>query len=223
MSTALEERIGFRFRRADLLKAALTHKSFASEQKTGRYNERLEFLGDSILSAIVAHKLFDLYPDEDEGRLSKRKSLLVSRPVLARWARELDLGAYLYLGAGEDSSGGRLRPSILSNALEALIGALYLDGGYEAASGFVYRWFLDADAGLSETDHKSRLQEILQKRYKVPPEYDMTRATGPDHDKTFAVVVRMGKQVLGTGTGKSKKEAEQAAARDALERLHAAA
>ena len=218
MSSALEGRIGFRFKRPELLKAALTHKSFASEQKSGRYNERLEFLGDSVLSAVVAHQLFDLYPDEDEGKLSKRKSLLVSRPVLARWAGELGLGEFLLLGSGEDSSGGRLRPSILSNTVEALIGAIFLDGGYAAASGFIHRWFLDQHGTVAETDHKSRLQELLQKRYKVPPTYEIMRATGPDHDKTFAVTVRMGKQTLGTGQGKSKKEAEQAAALDALER-----
>ena len=215
----LEERIGFRFRRAQFLEAALTHKSFASEQRIGRYNERLEFLGDSVLSAVVAHQLFESYPDEDEGRLSKRKALLVSRPSLARWAKELDLGKYLFLGAGEENSGGRLRPSILSNAVEALIGAIYLDGGYGEAAAFIRRWFCNQHAQAVETDYKSRLQEILQKRFKAPPVYDMLRATGPDHDKTFSVTVRLGRQVLGTGQGKSKKEAEQSAALDALEKL----
>ena len=178
----------------------------------------MEFLGDSVLSAVVAHQLYESYPDEDEGRLSKRKALLVSRPSLARWAADLDLGRFLFLGAGEDQSGGRTRPSILSNALEALIGAVYLDGGYAEASAFVHRRFLDRREELVETDYKSRLQEILQKRFKAPPVYDMVRATGPDHDKTFSVTVRLGRQVLGTGQGKSKKEAEQSAALDALER-----
>ncbi len=160
-----------------------------------------------------------MYGDEDEGRLSKRKALLVSRPVLTRWAKDLDLGSYLLLGSGEENSGGRLRPSILANALEALIGAVYLDGGYAAASDFVHRWLLDQQAKLEETDHKSRLQEILQKRFKSPPVYDTVKATGPDHDKTFSVTVRLGRQTLGTGQGKSKKQAQQAAAADALERL----
>ena len=215
----LEDRIGYRFKRTELLTAALTHKSFASEQKAGRYNERLEFLGDSVLSAVVAHQLFESYPDEDEGRLSKRKALLVSRPSLARWAGELELGTFLFLGAGEDQSGGRLRPSIVSNALEALIGAIYLDGGYGASAAFVNRWFIGQHERVVETDYKSRLQEILQKRFKAPPVYDMLRATGPDHDKTFSVTVRLGRQVFGTGQGKTKKEAEQDAALDALEKL----
>lgn len=219
MSAELEEKIGFRFKRAELLRAALTHKSFAAEQRLGRYNERLEFLGDSVLSAVVAHQLYVSYPDEDEGRLSKRKALLVSRPSLARWAGELDLGAFLYLGTGEESSGGRLRPSILGNALEALIGAIYLDGGYTEASAFIHRWFLDQHAKVVETDYKSRLQEIMQKRFKSAPVYETLKATGPDHDKTFAVTVRLGTRTLGTGQGKSKKEAEQSAALDALERL----
>ena len=221
MSAELEEKIGFRFKRADLLKAALTHKSFAAEQKLGRYNERLEFLGDSVLSAVVAHQLYVSYPDEDEGRLSKRKALLVSRPSLARWAVALGLGVYLYLGAGEDASGGRLRPSILSNALEALIGAIYLDGGYGEASAFIHRWYLDEHENVVETDYKSRLQEIMQKRFKSPPVYETLKATGPDHDKTFAVTVRLGTRTLGTGQGKSKKEAEQDAALDALGKLQA--
>lgn len=219
MSAELEEKVGFRFKRADLLRVALTHKSFAAEQRLGRHNERLEFLGDSVLSAVVAHQLYESYPDEDEGRLSKRKALLVSRPSLARWAGELGLGSFLFLGTGEDSSGGRLRPSILGNALEALIGAIYLDGGYTEASAFIHRWFLDQHAKVVETDYKSRLQEIMQKRFKSAPVYETLKATGPDHDKTFAVTVRLGARTLGTGQGKSKKEAEQSAALDALERL----
>lgn len=217
----LEEVIGYAFRNPEHLKEALSHKSFASESRSGVYNERLEFLGDSVLAAVIAHYLYATFPGEDEGSLSKKKAQLVSRPNLARWAAEIDLGAYLYLGVGEETSGGRSRLSLIGNALEALIGAIYLDGGYEAAERFV-RGRLARHGKVEETDYKSRLQEVLQKKYKVPPVYSLAEASGPDHDKTFSVVVALGKRELGRGSGKSKKEAEQAAARDALEALERA-
>lgn len=219
MPRPLEEVVGYRFKDAGLLKQAMSHKSFASESGSGIYNERLEFLGDSVLAAIVAHELYAGYPDEAEGNLSKKKSLLVSRPSLAAWGEELDLGAYLYLGVGEESTGGRTRQSLVANAVEALIGAIYLDGGYERAAEFVRSWYCEKHGRLLETDHKSRLQEILQKRYKSPPTYELTAATGPDHDRKFSILVRMGERELGRGAGKSKKEAEQAAAYDALTRM----
>ena len=219
-ANSVEDLIGFRFKRAELLQEALTHKSYASETKLPKFNERLEFLGDSILAAVVAHELFERYPGEDEGRLSKMKALLVARPSLARWAKQMDLGRHLYMGAGEDASGGRLRPSILANAIEALIGAIYLDGGFDGSARFVRRWLREElDSLPVETDYKSRLQEIIQKKHKIPPQYELTRSSGPDHDKTFQVTVRLGKSTLGAGTGKTKKEAEQAAAADALSRL----
>jgi ribonuclease III len=213
----LEEVIGYRFKRPGHLKEALSHKSYASESKSDVYNERLEFLGDSILAAVVAHELYAKLPDEPEGVLSKKKALIVSRPTLAQWAAQLNLGAYLLLGVGEETSGGRMRQSLLGNALEALIGAVYLDGGYEAAATFIREKCLSRLDELRETDYKSRLQEQLQKKYKSPPSYEVTSAAGPDHDKTFEVLVQLGKKLLGRGTGKTKKEAEQAAARDALE------
>ncbi|MBI3552794.1 MAG: ribonuclease III [Elusimicrobia bacterium] len=215
----LEDLTGYRFKNPDLLKEALSHKSFASESKSGIYNERLEFLGDSILAAVVAHQLYEAYPRDDEGSLSKKKAMLVSRPSLAHWAAELELGSYLFLGVGEENSGGRVRQSLLSNALEALIGAIYLDGGYPAAERFIRRWCSVRHGNLEETDYKSRLQEVLQKKFKVPPSYETTEAEGPDHDKTFRVAVRLGKKALGKGEGKTKKEAEQAAARDALDAM----
>ncbi|MBI4052114.1 MAG: ribonuclease III [Elusimicrobia bacterium] len=218
--SSLQEVIGFSFRNASLLTEAITHKSHAAEKNHSRHNERLEFLGDSILAAVVAHRLYEKYPSEDEGKLSKRKSVLVSRAALAKWAKELNMGNYLMLGAGEDASGGRQRASILANVVEALIGAIYLDGGFEAAFRFVDRWLADQEGGFKETDYKSRLQEIFQKKYKLPPEYELTRATGPDHDKTFVVAVKLNTKALGMGVGKSKKEAEQAAAWDALNKLN---
>jgi ribonuclease-3 len=215
----LEAATGYRFKDPGLLKLALSHKSFASESGSGADNERLEFLGDSVLAAVVAHALYAEYPNEPEGILSKKKSQLVSRPTLAAWGEELGLGGRLYLGIGEETTGGRTRQSLLANAVEALIGAMYLDGGYEAAEKFVRTWCARRIGSLAETDHKSRLQEILQKRHKAPPTYETTSAAGPDHDKTFSVLVRIGARELGKGTGKNKKEAEQSAARDALDRL----
>lgn len=219
MPSPLEETVGYRFKDAGLLKQALSHKSFASESGSGIDNERLEFLGDSVLAAVVAHQLYVERPDLPEGDLSKMKSSLVSRPSLAAWGEELGLGAHLYLGVGEENTGGRTRQSLLANAVEALIGAMYLDGGYEAAARFVRSWCAGKQVDLSEADHKSRLQEVLQKRRKAPPTYELAEAAGPDHDKTFSVVVRQDGKELGKGTGKTKKEAEQAAARDALERM----
>lgn len=219
MAEPLESVIGYRFKNPDLLKLALSHKSFASESGSGAYNERLEFLGDSVLAAVVAHQLFDEYPQDAEGGLSKKKSLLVSRPSLAAWGEELGLGAHLLLGIGEETTGGRSRHSLLANAVEAVIGAIYLDGGYEPAATFVRAWCSRKHRGLMETDHKSRLQELLQKRHKSPPVYELASAEGPDHDKTFRILVRLADKELGRGTGKNKKEAEQAAARDALSRI----
>lgn len=218
MPDPIEEILGYRFRDAGLLQEALTHKSHAFETGSGRHNERLEFLGDSVLAVVVAHHLFELFPDEDEGRLSQRKSALVSRAAMARWAQGLELGRHMRLGSGEESTGGRTRPSILSNALEALIGALYLDGGFEEARRFIRR-LLDRLDEFVETDFKSRLQEVVQKRHKVPPSYELLGTTGPDHEKTFSVRVMMGSRALGAGTGRTKKEAEQNAAEDALANL----
>ncbi len=219
MAESLESIIGHTFRDPRLLKQALSHKSYASEQGTGVYNERLEFLGDSVLAVVVAHQLYCDYPKESEGALSKKKSFLVSRPSLAAWAEEIGLGAHLYLGVGEESTGGRGRQSLLANALEALIGAIYLDGGFDAASGFIREWCSRTHGSLQESDHKSRLQELLQKKYKSPPQYELSSASGPEHDKFFCVIVRIGTRELGRGTGKNKKEAEQAAALHALKGL----
>ncbi len=219
MTTSIEEVIGYRFRNSDVLQEALTHKSFAFEQNKEGHNERLEFLGDSVLSVVVARLLFDEHPEEDEGRLSKHRASLVSRASLAQWAESIDLGRYLRLGSGEESTGGRTRPSLLGNALEAVIGAVFVDGGFDAANDFVHRCFLDERGEFIETDFKSRLQELVQKRHQSMPEYAILKATGPDHDKTFNVEVTFGAKKLGEGTGKTKKEAEQEAARDALQRF----
>jgi ribonuclease-3 len=219
MPAPVEEIIGHSFVNGELLEEALTHKSHAFERGGGRHNERLEFLGDSVLAAVVAHHLFTEHPQEDEGRLSKMKAALVSRAALGKSAENLKLGIYMRLGQGEESTGGRERPSILSNALEAVIGAVYLDGGYKNAEQFIYRCILDKRDSFVETDYKSCLQEIVQKRHKVPPSYELLETAGPDHDKTFTVRVSLGSRRLGTGTGKTKKEAEQAAAHAAMKRM----
>lgn len=219
MPSPLEDVIGYRFSDAGLLRLALSHKSHASESGSGAHNERLEFLGDSVLAAVVAHQLYVENPGLPEGDLSKKKSTLVSRPSLAAWGEQLGLGAHLILGVGEENTGGRTRQSLLANAVEAIIGAVYLDGGYEPAARFVRSWCSGRHVDLQDVDHKSRLQELLQKRHKSPPTYELTSSQGPDHDKTFSVAVRLGEKELGRGAGKTKKDAEQAAARDALQRM----
>ncbi len=215
----LEKILGVKFKSSALFEEALTHKSFAMEQGgTVPFNERLEFLGDSVLSAVVAHYLFAKFPDVDEGRLSQLKSMLVSRPSLTAWGKQIKLGAYLRLSEGEVSTGGRERDSIVGNAMEAVLGAMYLEAGFEKTRAFIDT-LLSKRKRLVTSDYKSRLQEWAQKKYKVPPSYTVSRSFGPDHAKTFEMSVSLGSDVLGEGSGKSKKEAEQAAARNALKRI----
>lgn len=214
----LEKSLGYHFQTPALRDEALTHKSHASGSGNSLHNERLEFLGDSVLSVVVAHYLFQRFPRWDEGRLSKLKSLLVSRSSLAEWARKLDLGTYLRLSPGESSSGGRERESLLANVFEAVLGAMFLEKGLEPVEKLV-RKYLDPKKRFVETDHKSKLQEMVQSRYQTLPAYTVLGAIGPDHDKTFETEVRLKKKRVGIGSGKSKKEAEQAAAKDALQNL----
>jgi ribonuclease-3 len=215
----LERILGVRFKNTALLEEALTHKSFAMEAG-GKvaFNERLEFLGDSVLSAAVAHYLFNRYPDVDEGRLSQLKSMLVSRPSLTVWGKDIGLGQFLRLSEGENLAGGRDRNSIVGNAMEAVLGAMYLEAGFEPTQKFIDK-LLSKRKRLVSADYKSRLQEWAQKKYKVPPDYRVKRSFGPDHAKTFEIEVLVSGSVQGEGQGKSKKEAEQAAARDALRKI----
>ncbi len=212
----VETVIGYKFKNKKLLKEALTHKSYSVEHGLKAYNERLEFLGDSILGLIVSYYLFDKYPAEDEGYLSKIKSYVVSKPSLAKWAKEINIGEYIHLGVGETQSGGKKRSSILSNAIEALIGAIYIDGGIEPAELFVKTWLNEQSFENEHRDYKSELQEIIQKRFKIPPDYEVLSTKGPEHAKTFTVKVKLKKKVLGIGTGKNKKEAQQEAAKSAF-------
>jgi ribonuclease-3 len=214
----IQKVIEFQFTDMELLQKALTHKSYAAETGKNGHNERMEFLGDSVLSSSVADFLYHKYPDQDEGRLSQLKSQIVSRQNLARWARELKLGGFIYISKGEDANGGRLRDSLLANTLEALIAAIYLDGGYDAARTFIFG-HMTKQKRLIVTDTKSKLQEYIQSQYQTLPDYRVISESGPDHDKVFEIGVYLKKTLLGQGTGCCKKEAEQLAARRALRAL----
>jgi len=216
----LEHIIAYEFQDKQLLKTALTHSSYANEKGAGtKYNERLEFLGDSVLGIITAEYLFTNHNDFPEGELTKVRSALVCEKALYRFACEISLGEYLYLGKGELHTGGRSRPSILADAFEALIAAIYLDGGMEAAKTFVLRFIKEAQAEAIEinTDYKTKLQEIIQKNPEEKISYVLVDEKGPDHDKWFAVEVHLNSNVIGRGEGRSKKAAEQSAAREALQ------
>ena len=217
--SSLEEVIGYKFRDKELLLEALTHKSHATERGVLRHNERLEFLGDSVLGLVVSYYLFLKNPAEDEWFLSKTKSALVSRANLARWAEGIGLGHHIHLGAGEHLSGGSKRHSILANAMEAVLGAVYLDGGLPNAEKLVIPWLESQAPEELDIDHKSILQETIQKTHKRPPDYELMGETGPEHEKLFTVRVYLGKKTLGLGSGKNKKEAQQAAAKNALDYL----
>lgn len=212
--TPLEKTIGYTFKDPKLLQKALTHTSFANESKNGAvHNERLEFLGDSVLSVVVAEFLYTTEKALPEGELTRRRAALVCEPALATFAKNIDLGAHLRLGHGEEISGGRTRASILSDAFEALIAALFLDGGLVAAKGFILP-FLHTPP--EEEDYKTRLQEIIQKNPEERLRYVVTDESGPDHNKWFTVEVHLNSNSIGIGSGHSKKVAEQQAAREAL-------
>lgn len=211
----LEKNIGYHFKNKELLRTAVTHSSYANENRGGMaYNERLEFLGDAVLQLVTSEKLFTENPDMPEGRMSKQRAALVCEDALAGYSAEIHLGDFMLLGKGEEATGGRQRPSILADAFEAVTGAIFLDGGMENAKKFVLR-FLNA-AHLSLKDYKTLLQEIIQKNPGERLSYVVTGESGPDHDKVFNVEVHLNSNVIGRGAGKSKKQAEQAAAKEAL-------
>jgi len=219
----MEQRIGHRFNNAELLERALTHKSFANENRVPTDNERLEFLGDAVLNLVVSEYLMRTCPDSNEGDLSRLRAAVVSEPALAIVAREIGLGAYLRLGKGEIQTGGRDKDSLLANCLEALIASLYLDAGKEASEAFVLVFFEETMrrtcSSRGTLDYKTELQELCQDRLKQLPEYRIVSETGPDHQKQFTVELTVKGEVHGRGVGKSKKEAEQKAAKEALEKL----
>ena len=219
-TASLEARLGHTFADRALLRCALTHRSASQEGVAASSYERLEFLGDAVLGALAAEWLYGQLAEDDEGELSKVKSYLVSEPVLAAFALELELGPLLRLGVGEERSGGRAKPSLLADALEALIGALYLDGGLDRTRSFVaplLRAGLEAwNGGAAQRDAKTALQERLQAAGGEPPEYRLVGTSGPDHQKRFVVECWAEGRLLGRGEGSSKKRAEQAAATAAL-------
>lgn len=218
--SSLENKIEYVFKNDDVLVQALTHSSYANEHRLGAaFNERLEFLGDAVLSVISAEFLFRKFPDMPEGDLSKLRSSLVCTASLSDYAGKISLGDYLYLGKGEENSGGRERPSNLENAFEALTAAIYLDGGLEEARKFVLR-FLSVSISthhINFKDYKTMLQEVVQQNHEETLNYVITGESGPDHDKRFEAEVHLNSNVIGKGVGKSKKQAEQEAAKEALQ------
>lgn len=213
----LAESLGIEGMDPSLLATALTHCSYAYDEDVPSY-ERLEYLGDAVVGLAVADALYRKYTRMPEGELAKRRAVIVSARTLAGHARRLDLGKYLFLGKGEKLTGGRNRPSILADAFEALVGAIYLSRGWEEAKAWVVRELKPTVKSEypEDTDHKTVLQETLQAQGKGLPEYELLGQKGPDHDRTFTVGVRVGEEILASGVGHSKKEAEREAAREAL-------
>lgn len=216
----LQEKIGYHFKNEALLRTAMTHSSYANESNESgcESNERLEFLGDSVLGIITAENFYMNYKRFPEGELTKLRAATVCEKSLCDFAREIDLGEHLLLGRGEISSGGNKRPSILADAFEALIAAIYLDGGMESAKKFVMNFVSDAvKKHTGFIDHKTVLQEIIQRNPGEIIEYVLVGESGPDHDKRFEVEVHLNSNIIGRGIGTSKKKAEQLAAKEALE------
>jgi ribonuclease-3 len=224
----MEARLGVKFKNDALLHEALVHSSYVNEnpQAESASNERLEFLGDAVLGLIVADELFAAYPDQDEGKLTELRTHLVRRETLARAAKDLDLGAGLLLGKGEEASGGRARPTNLAHVYESVVGAVFLDSGFATARSFVRRSlgaeFEEVEQRAFPQDPKSRLQELSQSRYQTTPSYRLVEAEGPDHARRFTIEVVVDGKAMGTGQGPSKQQAEKQAARSALVKLEEA-
>lgn len=225
MEIELNRKLNLNFKNLDLLKTALTHRSYLNEsnEKNRENNERLEFLGDAVLEIIVSEYLFNKYPNSAEGELTSYRSAVVRMESLADIALDLSLGDYIYMSKGEEQTGGRQRPYILANTFEALLGAIFLDQEIEACKKFLFSVFFDKiDKIINDKgyiDAKSSLQELTQEKYKKMPVYRLVSQKGPDHDKTFVVEVLLKNEVLAKGSGKSKQQAQQDAAKNALEKL----
>lgn len=215
----LEKKIGYTFQNRALLKQAVTHSSFANEQKINRqkHYERLEFLGDAVLELVSSDFLFQTHPEMPEGQLTKLRASMVCEPALAYCAKDLTLDSYIQLGKGEEATGGRYRDSIVSDVMEAVIGAIYLDGGMEPARTYIHRFILsNLENKQLFLDSKTNLQEYMQQNLKKEFHYRLVEESGPEHDKVFLVEVVMEEKVLGRGKGRTKKAAEQQAAYEAL-------
>lgn len=225
--SSLEARIGVTFKNPALLEQAMVHSSYVNENPgdAPESNERLEFLGDAVLGLIVADDLYASFPGQDEGKLTELRAHLVRRDTLAKAARRLKLGEELHLGKGEEAGGGRSRPTNLSRAYEALVGAIFLDRGLQATREFVRMSLQEEFDDVSDSgfpiDPKSRLQELSQSLYQMPPVYQLVEAHGPDHARRFTVEALIHGEALGCGQGRSKQQAQKEAAREALERLEA--
>lgn len=221
----LEKQLKYSFKDKDLLKRALTHRSYLNElkYKDAKHNERLEFLGDAVLELLITKYLFENYPERPEGELTSFRAAVVRTESLAETAGELNIGEYLYMSKGEESTGGRERPYILANTIEALLGAFYVDGGITPCKQFVDTYMVPKLPKIIEDrldiDPKSKLQEIAQELYKYTPTYELVEETGPDHDRTFIMKVIVNNEEFGQGEGKNKQEAEQNAAEAALNKL----
>ena len=226
MLNEIQETIGYRFNDISLLKTALTHSSYANEKRKEniKFNERLEFLGDSVLSLIVSEYLFRRFEDFTEGEMTRIRAIVVCESTLSLAARRINLGKHLYLGKGENKGGGRDRNSNLADAFEALIGAVYLDGGLQEAYNFLDRTVIDI---LMDTvkgkelfvDYKTKLQEVLQRDRSHEIKYILAKEEGPDHDKKFTTELYIDEELMGTGEGRNKKESEQNAAKEGYEKL----
>lgn len=219
MLQEFEQKIGYTFQNKELLWQAFCHSSFINEKriKRGKDNERLEFLGDAVLELVSSDYIFQNNSDMPEGKMTKLRASMVCEPALAYCARDLNLGDYLQLGKGEELTGGRERDSILSDALESVIGAVYLDGGFTNAKEFVDRFVLsDLDEKKLFYDSKTILQEIVQRDYEEPLSYELIKEEGPDHNKCFTVEARIGTKAIGNGSGRTKKAAEMEAAYQAI-------
>lgn len=215
----LQNKIGYQFHKTDLLKQALTHSSFSNEQKINKLKnyERLEFLGDAVLELVSSDFLFNENPTLPEGELTKLRASMVCEPALAYCAKDINLGKYILLGKGEEATGGRNRDSITADVMEAVIGAIYMDGGIEPAKKHILRFVLsDLENKKLFYDSKTILQEMVQKESAEPLLYELISEKGPDHDKVFHVAAKVGKQIVGEGSGRTKKAAEQSAAYQAI-------
>lgn len=218
---SIEEKLGYAFENKDFLVQAFIHRSFINEYRIGplQHNERLEFLGDSVLGLVVADYLFHRLPDHPEGQLSQLRSRLVDATSCAQYLQKLQLGEHILLGKGETMTEGRTKPSILADVFEALLGAIYLDGGLGVMKSFLLFHFeteFEAAIGSPPRNYKAELQDLSQKQFQKTPVYKVVDETGPDHSKVFHVMVFVNEKEMGVGLGASKKEAEQRAAFDAL-------
>ncbi|MCK4259036.1 MAG: ribonuclease III [Halanaerobiales bacterium] len=221
----LEKQINVEFKNKAYLKKSMTHKSYANENrhKKAKPNERLEFLGDAVLNLVISEYIFKRYPNYPEGELAKTRAVVVSSLTLARISKRINLGQFLLLGKGEEMTGGRERDSILADVFEALLGGIYLDQGLEVAREFIHAHLIDeilsVERGEHIHDYKTLLQEEIQKRSNTRPIYQVASEEGPDHNKQFDIEVEFSGKIIGKGTGKSKKDAQQKAAEDALQRF----